>query len=76
MGFLFGWSQLAVILSSSTGAMAFIFGEYCAELFSIEQSQLLGWKEGSNLRYQRAAVDVKFLVQVPRVDPLIDYSPD
>ena len=28
MGFLFGWAQLAVILSSSTGAMAFIFGEY------------------------------------------------
>jgi basic amino acid/polyamine antiporter, APA family len=28
MGFLFGWSQLAVILSGSAGAMAFIFGDY------------------------------------------------
>lgn len=35
MGFLFGWAQLAVILSSSTGAMAFIFGEYCANLVGI-----------------------------------------
>jgi APA family basic amino acid/polyamine antiporter len=34
-GFLFGWSQLAVVLSTSTGAMAFIFGEYCANLFDI-----------------------------------------
>jgi amino acid transporter len=32
IGFLFGWAQLAVILSASTGAMAFIFGEYCAKL--------------------------------------------
>ena len=39
IGFLFGWSQLAVILSSSTGAMAFIFGEYCAGLFGIEESE-------------------------------------
>jgi len=28
MGFLFGWAQLAVVLSASTGAMAFIFGDY------------------------------------------------
>ena len=38
MGFLFGWAQLAVILSSSTGAMAFIFGEYCAGLFEVGDS--------------------------------------
>ena len=30
IGFLFGWGQLTVILAGSTGAMAFIFGEYCA----------------------------------------------
>jgi len=29
IGFLFGWGQLTVILAGSTGAMAFIFGEYC-----------------------------------------------
>jgi len=31
-GFLFGWAQLAVILTASTGAMAFIFGEYGTSL--------------------------------------------
>src|ERR1019366_1978102 len=36
MGVLVGWSQLSVILSGSTGAMAFIFGKYCAGLFGIE----------------------------------------
>jgi len=35
VGFLFGWAQLVVILSGSTGMMAFIFGEYCANLFQI-----------------------------------------
>lgn len=39
-GFLFGWSQLAVILTASTGAMAFIFGEYCAALFDIGKDAL------------------------------------
>lgn len=40
MGFLFGWSQLSVILSGSTGAMAFIFGKYCAGLFSVAESEI------------------------------------
>lgn len=34
-GFLFGWAQLVVILSGSTGAMAFIFGEYAAGLLGV-----------------------------------------
>jgi basic amino acid/polyamine antiporter, APA family len=36
MGFLFGWAQLAVVLSASTGSMAFIFGEYLAALLEIQ----------------------------------------
>lgn len=40
MGFLFGWSQLSVILSGSTGAMAFIFGKYCAGLFGVEEADI------------------------------------
>jgi len=40
MGFLFGWSQLSVILSGSTGAMAFIFGKYCAGLFGVEDANI------------------------------------
>ncbi|GIW79678.1 MAG: amino acid transporter [Gemmatales bacterium] len=36
VGFLFGWAQLAVILTGSTGMMAFVFGDYTASLFKIE----------------------------------------
>src|SRR5437763_1552766 len=39
MGFLFGWSQLSVILTASTGAMAFIFGEYGANLLEVPADQ-------------------------------------
>jgi amino acid transporter len=41
VGFLFGWAQLAVILSGSTGAMAFIFGSYSANLFNVPEAQQL-----------------------------------
>jgi amino acid transporter len=34
-GFGFGWAQLAVILPGSMGAMAFIFGDYAADLFGV-----------------------------------------
>lgn len=37
-GFLFGWAQLVVILTGSTGMMAFIFGDYCADLVNVEPS--------------------------------------
>jgi basic amino acid/polyamine antiporter, APA family len=40
MGFLFGWSQLSVILSGSAGAMAFIFGKYCAGLFNVPEENI------------------------------------
>ncbi len=39
IGFLFGWAQLAVILSSSTGAMAFIFGTYGAGLLEVNADE-------------------------------------
>jgi basic amino acid/polyamine antiporter, APA family len=39
LGFLFGWAQLAVILTASTGAMAFIFGEYGAGLIGMNADQ-------------------------------------
>jgi len=38
VGFLFGWAQLVVILSGSTGAMAFIFGDYAAVLFDAPEA--------------------------------------
>lgn len=46
MGFLFGWAQLAVVLSASTGAMAFIFGDYGTGLI------------GQNANKEREAVSV------------------
>lgn len=38
VGFLFGWAQLVVILTGSTGMMAFIFGEYLADLVNVPQA--------------------------------------
>ena len=32
-GFLFGWSQLTVIMSGSIGLMAFVFADYAVRLF-------------------------------------------
>lgn len=33
-GFLFGWAQLAVILTASIGTMGFVFGEYAVKVFA------------------------------------------
>ncbi|MBM4069456.1 MAG: amino acid permease [Planctomycetes bacterium] len=38
VGFLFGWAQLVVILTGSTGMMAFIFGDYLAGLVNVEEA--------------------------------------
>ena len=35
VGFLFGWAQLAVILTASTGSMAFVFGRYAVNLWGM-----------------------------------------
>lgn len=35
-GFLFGWAQLAVILTSSIGLMGFVFGDYAVELWGFQ----------------------------------------
>lgn len=40
MGFLFGWAQLAVILTSSIGAMAFVFANYAAKFWGLEKDQM------------------------------------
>jgi len=36
VGFLFGWAQLAVILTGSIGAMAYAFADYARELWRLE----------------------------------------
>src|SRR5207244_9138446 len=43
VGFLFGWAQLVVVLSGSTGMMAFIFGEYAADLFNVPSEAKLAF---------------------------------
>ncbi|MCA9262053.1 MAG: amino acid permease, partial [Planctomycetales bacterium] len=41
-GFLFGWSQLAVIFSGSIAAMAFAFGDYASRCVSTDDRWALG----------------------------------
>ena len=41
LGFLFGWAQLAVILTANIGMMTFIFADYAAKLFGLDKS--FGW---------------------------------
>src|SRR3954447_14554451 len=36
-GFLFGWTQLTVVLTCSIGAMAVVFGEYASKLYDLTQ---------------------------------------
>ena len=38
VGFLFGWAQLAVILTGSIGVMAFAFGDYAVKLWGLPAS--------------------------------------
>src|SRR5437762_3693307 len=33
VGFLFGWGQLAVVLSANIGMMAYVFADYAVQLF-------------------------------------------
>ncbi len=35
LGFLFGWAQLAVILTGSIGMLAFVFGDYAVRLWGL-----------------------------------------
>jgi amino acid transporter len=42
VGFLFGWSHLAGILTGSIGALAFVFADHAVKLFSREESAAFG----------------------------------
>lgn len=41
MGFLFGWSQLAIIQTGSIGALSYVFAEYAAIVFQLPASQVV-----------------------------------
>ena len=45
-GFLFGWAQLAVILTGSIGAMAYAFADYAKELWSMP-AEAMAWVAAS-----------------------------
>ena len=39
-GFLFGWTQLTIVLTCSIGAMAVVFGEYATKLYDLKALEL------------------------------------
>jgi amino acid transporter len=43
LGFLFGWAQLIAILTGSIGAMAYVFADYAAALWSLDASRWSVW---------------------------------
>jgi amino acid transporter len=43
VGFLFGWAQLAAILTGSIGAMAYVFADYSARLWSLDKGRWAVW---------------------------------
>ena len=43
VGFLFGWAQLAAILTASIGAMAYVFANYAAELWNLDRGLWAAW---------------------------------
>ncbi|MFQ5731498.1 MAG: APC family permease [Planctomycetaceae bacterium] len=45
VGFLFGWAQLAVILTGSIAAMGYAFGDYSVRLWGLEESSKV-WLTG------------------------------
>lgn len=47
VGFMFGWAQLVSILSASTGAMAFVFGQYAAQLFDVPEANRAAFVVGA-----------------------------
>jgi amino acid transporter len=49
-GFLFGWAQLAVVLTANIGMMSFIFGQYAVEALAVPPPEVLE-------KFQAAAPD-------------------
>lgn len=58
MGFLFGWAQLAVILTSSIGLMGFVFGDYAVELWQNQTGQTLNPHEKEMTAFYLAAAAI------------------
>ncbi len=53
LGFLFGWAQLAVILTANIGMMTFIFADYGARLFQPATSTGGWWETSFGWMYRK-----------------------
>src|ERR1019366_7953293 len=62
VGFLFGWAQLAVVLTASIGAMAFVFAENASNFYDLSQIADLG--VSSDCLYAILAVVVIALLNI------------
>jgi amino acid transporter len=47
LGFLFGWAQLAVILTGSIGMLAFVFGDYAVRLWGLPAERAAAFAAGA-----------------------------
>jgi amino acid transporter len=47
LGFLFGWAQLAVVMTGSIGMLAFIFADYAVPLWGLTPGQEWAWAAGA-----------------------------
>ncbi len=63
VGFLFGWAQLAVVLTASIGAMAVVFGENATSLLDLK-AQFGDFGVSSEFLYAVGAVAVVTLLNV------------
>jgi amino acid transporter len=63
-GFLFGWAQLALVLTASIGAMACVFGQYAVSLGFPDLSDRLDFRVGPDVIYAGLAVLVLTLLNV------------
>lgn len=46
-GFLFGWSQLAIIQTGSIGALSYVFAEYAVKVYHIDNSAVVWFALGA-----------------------------
>jgi amino acid transporter len=63
-GFLFGWAQLALVLTASIGAMACVFGQYAVSLGLPNLAQSLEVDVGPDVLYGGLAVLVLSLLNI------------
>ena len=47
VGFLFGWSQLAIIQTGSIGALSYVFAEYAVRVFNAPESAIVWFALGA-----------------------------